>query len=77
MTWASEYEKKRKIEKILFSSGHREKFKDCHQAITQDLSDIAHTMAISSYHPDNEINIVNKEINLIHSNKYLALEYHN
>jgi len=76
IAWGHKYDKKSKISKILFSSGHRDKFKECHEAITQDFSDIAHTMSISS-HPHNDLlHIEDKETTLIRSDDYLSLEYH-
>jgi D-ribose pyranose/furanose isomerase RbsD len=76
IAWAHKYDKKSKITKILFSSGHRNKFKECHQSITQDFSDIGHTMSISSRPHNDLLHIQDKETTLIRSSDYLSLEYH-
>lgn len=76
MAWAHEYDKKYRIAKIIFSGGHRSRFKECHQAITQDLSDIAHTIIISSRLHNDDIYIEDKEI-LLNNNMVILSHSHN
>lgn len=71
IAWCHNYDKKYKLTKIFLSNGHRKKFKDCHSAITQDFSDIAHTMSISSRSHDNDLNIEDKQITLFSSGELL------
>lgn len=63
--WSYRYQKKNKLKKIINNFKYEEKFKWYHDAISQDMSDIAHTMQIQTYHINEGLNINENELSSI------------
>lgn len=52
LAWCQKYDRKIIVKRVLNSQNYRKKFKMWHQAITQDFSDLAHTMSIIKQRPE-------------------------